>query len=177
MTEKVSLKYTDESDRCYGVAGMAMSMIVLESEEMLSSVDIDAPAEEMMQFAPQFFFAGNPRLSARLACNQLVELYRLTMSMLVSNILSRQYVYKKTEISPELLQLLHNYMLDEGGDACQLDEDEVNALFNKQFSYMQRLFRHPGVQSIVTDFATDLQKRRHLTASEVIEGFDRLKYL
>lgn len=36
------------------------------------------------------------------------------MSMLVSNILSRQYVYKKTEISPELLQLLHDYMLDEG---------------------------------------------------------------
>ena len=177
MSDKISLKYTDERDRCYGVAGMAMSMIVLECDELLSAVDIDAPVEEMIQFTPQYFFSGNPRLSARLAWNQLLEHYRLNMSMLVSNVLSRHYVYRKKELTPELLKFVHDYLVEEGHDTCQLDDDEINTLFNKQFSYMQRLFRHHGVQGIVDDFAGVLLKNRHMSASEVLEGFSALRYL
>ncbi|MBD5366096.1 MAG: hypothetical protein HDR82_03635 [Bacteroides sp.] len=177
MSEKISLKYTDDRDRCYGVAGMAMSMIILECDELLSAIDIDAPVEEMIKFTPQYFFAGNPRLSARLAWNQLLEHYRLTVSMLVSNVLSRHYVYRKKELTPELLELVHGYVTDEGRESCQLDEDEINSLFNKQFSYMQRLFRHHGVQSVIDDFAGNLLKSRHMSASEVLEGFSALRYL
>lgn len=169
MSKEVSLKYTDERDRCYGLTGMAMSMVVMNGEDLLAGIDLDSPADEMMHFTPQYYFAGNPRLSARLAWNQIVEHYQLTMSMLVANVLCRYYVHRREEITPEILKLVHDYVVDEGTDTCQLDEDEINALFNKNFSYMQRLFRHRGVQSVVDGFARELQHRRRMTVSEVLE--------
>lgn len=177
MSKETTLRYTDETDRCYGLAGMAMAIVVTDSEELLAAIDLDAPADAMMEFTPQYFFAGNPRLSARLAWNHLVEHYQLTMGIMVANVLSRYYVNRRQEITPEVLRLMHDSLLDEGRDTCQLDEDEVNMLFNKQFSYMQRLFRHQGVQTVVRDFADDLARRRHMSVNEVIEGFHALSML
>ncbi len=175
--QKVTLKYTDERDRCYGLTGMAMSIVVMDSEDLLAGIDMDAPVDEMMNFTPQYYFAGNPRLSARLAWNHLVEHYNITIGMLVGNVLCRYYVNSRKEITPELLELVHQYVTDEGKATCQLDEDEINALFNKQFSYMQRLFRHHGVQSVVDDFASRLLQCRKMSVSEVIEGFRTLNML
>ncbi|MCM1449171.1 MAG: hypothetical protein NC082_02410 [Clostridiales bacterium] len=173
-----SLKYKDMRDRCYGLTGMAMSMVVLNGEDLLSSINLDAPtAEEMMEFTPQYYFAGNPRLSARLAWNQLVEHYTLTMGMLVANVLSRYYVNRKEELTPELLQVIHSYLVEEGKETCQLDEDEINTIFNKNFSYMQRLFRHHGVQSIIDDVAGIVMERRRLSVNEVLEAFRPLAML
>ncbi len=177
MAKEATLKYTDERDRCYGLTGMAMSMVVMNGEELLAAIDMDSPADEMMKFTPQYYFAGNPRLSARVAWNQIVEHYQLTMGMLVANVLSRYYVHRREEITPELLKLVHQYIVDEGTETCQLDEDEINTLFNKHFSYMQRLFRHQGVQAVVNDFARQLIKRRQMSVNEILEGFQALNML
>lgn len=177
MAKEATLKYTDDRDRCYGLTGMAMSIVVMNGEEMLAAIDMDAPADEMMKFTPQYYFAGNPRLSARLAWNEIVEHYQLTMAMLVSNVLCRYYVHRREEITPELLKLVHEYLVDEGTDTCQLGEDEINTLFNKHFSYMQRLFRHQGVQTVVDDFARQLIKRRQMSINEIIECFQPLSML
>lgn len=167
-----SLKYKDERDRCYGLTGMAMSMVVLNGDELLAAINLDADSvDEMMEFTPQYYFAGNPRLSARLAWNQLVEHYSLTMGMLVANVLCRYYVNRHEELTPEILDLMHSCIVDEGKETCQLDDDEINALFNKNFSYMQRLFRHHGVQSVVNEVASIVAQRRRLSVSEVIEAF------
>lgn len=174
---KATLKYTDERDRCYGLAGMAMSIVVMDSEGLLAGIDMDAPADEMMKFTPDYYFAGNPRLSARMAWNHLVEHYNVTMGMLVANVLCRYYVHRREEITPEMLRLVHRYVVEEGNETCQLEEDEVNTLFNKQFSYMQRLFRHSGVQSVVNDFVNLLEERRHMSVSEVVEGFRALSMI
>lgn len=37
------LRYTDETDRCYGAAGMAISLVVYDGEEMLSAISLDGP--------------------------------------------------------------------------------------------------------------------------------------
>lgn len=172
------LGYKDDNDRCYGLSGMAMAIVVTDSEELLASIDLDAAdSDEMMKFSPQYFFAGNPRLSARLAWNHLVEHYQLTMGLAIANVLSRYYVNRRQEITSEILDAMHQAMISEGKYTCELDEDEVNMLFNKQFSYMQRLFRHPGVQGVVRNFADDLSHCRHMTVNEVIEGFRKLSML
>lgn len=172
------LGYRDDNDRCYGLTGMAMAIVVTDSEELLAAIDLDASdSDEMMKFTPQYFFAGNPRLSARLAWNHLVEHYRLTMGLAIANVLSRYYVNRHQEVTAEILQAMHEAMLNEGRYTCELDEDEVNILFNKQFSYMQRLFRHPGVQGVVRNFAGDLKQRRHMTINEIVEGFKELAML
>lgn len=177
MAKEATLKYTDDRDRCYGLTGMAMSIVVMNGEDLLTAIDMDSPADEMMKFSPHYYFAGNPRLSARIAWNNIVEHYRLTMGMLVANVLCRYYVHRREEITPEILKLVHQYLVDEGTDTCQLEEDEINTLFNKQFSYMQRLFRHQGVQSVVNDFARELIRRRHMSVGEVLEGFQTLSML
>lgn len=174
---KATLKYKDDRDRCYGLAGMAMSIVVMDSEELLAGIDMDAPADEMMKFTPDYYFAGNPRLSARMAWNHLVEHYNVTMGMLVANVLCRYYVHRREEITPELLGLVHRYVVEEGNETCQLEEDEVNTLFNKQFSYMQRLFRHSGVQSVIDDFVKVLEQQRHMSVNEVVDGFRALSMI
>ncbi|MDE5636337.1 MAG: hypothetical protein K2I52_08550, partial [Muribaculaceae bacterium] len=130
-----------------------------------------------MKFTPDYYFAGNTLLSASMAWNHLVEHYNVTMGMLVSNVLCRYYVHRREEITPEMLRLVHRYVVEEGNETCQLEEDEVNTLFNKQFSYMQRLFRHSGVQSVVNDFVNLLEERRHMSVSEVVEGFRALSMI
>ena len=172
-----TIKYQNEQDRCYGLTGMAVSVVVLDREEYLASIDLDADVEHMLEFTPQFFFAGNPRLSARLAWGQLLEQYRLAINILAGNVLSRCYVHRKEELSTELLKELHSILLEEGKEACSLDEDEVDTMFKREFSYMQRVFRHPGVQQIVDNFAAHLKEHRHMSVREVIEQLAPLAHL
>ena len=48
------LRYTDETDRCYGAAGMAISLVVYDGEEMLSAISLDGPAgSQTMTLAPE----------------------------------------------------------------------------------------------------------------------------
>lgn len=178
MAEEISLKYVDERDRCYGLAGMAMSAIVLDQAHMLLSINLDADADSMIQFAPQYYFAGNPSTSARIAWNQMVQHYTLTMSLLIANVLSRGYMTGNTDItSPRLLRKLRALIGIEGHDTCHLDDDEIDTLFNKQYSYMQRLFSHTGVQTVVNDFVRRLTATRTMTAAEIIDAFSALNYL
>ena len=177
MSSKATLRYIDDADRCYGLTGMAMGIVIWDCEELLAAIDLDADTDEMMEFTPQFYFAGNPRLSARLAWNQIVEHYRLSMGLMMANVLCRNYVHSHTQVLPETLRLMKEYLIEEGRDICSLDEDEVNVLFDKQLNYLHRLFSHPGVQRVATDFATDLSQRRRMTVGEVIEGFRPLGLL
>lgn len=172
-----TLKYQNEQDRCYGLTGMAVSVVVSDRMEYIASIDLDAEVDSMIEFTPQFFFAGNPRLSARLAWNQLLDQYRLAINILSGNALARCYVHRHEELSSELLKELYNYVLDEGKETCSLDEDEVDSIFKREFSYMQRVFRHPGVQQIVNDFADNLKTQRHMSMREVLEHLAPLSRL
>lgn len=177
MASKATLKYTDDDDRCYGLTGMAMGVVIWDCEELLASIDLDAPADAMMEFTPQYYFAGNPRLSARLAWNQIVEHYRLSMGLMMANVLCRRYVHDHADVDAPTLDLMKEYLLEEGRDTCSLDDDEINTLFNKQLSYLHRLFSHSGVQRVAADFAADLKHRRRMSIAEIIEGFRPLAAL
>ena len=176
-TSKATLKYIDDEDRCYGLTGMAMGIVIWDCEELLAAINLDADPDEMMEFTPQFYFAGNPKISARIAWNQILEHYRLSMGLMMANVLCRNYVHSNKQVESDTITLMRKYLLDEGRETCSLDEDEVNALFNKQFSYLERLFNHPGVRQVANDFARDLSHRRRMTVSEVIEGFRPLALL
>lgn len=172
-----TLKYQNEQDRCYGLTGMAVSVVVSDRLEYLASIDLDADVESMMEFTPQFFFAGNPRLSARIAWNQLLDQYRLALNILSGNALARCYVHRHEELSTELLKELYNYIQQEGKEACSLEDDEIDSIFKREFSYMQRVFRHPGVQKIINDFAGTLTTRRHMSSHEILEQLAPLSHL
>ena len=46
----MKLKYIDENDKCYGITGMAISMVVWDAENVLAAVSLDAPADETVEF-------------------------------------------------------------------------------------------------------------------------------
>ena len=99
----VGLKYIDEEDKSYGVAGMAVAIMVFDGENLLSSISLEAPANEAMVFTSDFYFSGNPRLSAKYSWNRLLEHYQLSIGMLIANIMCRNIVLHNTSISNQFI--------------------------------------------------------------------------
>ena len=59
------MKYRDELDKSYGVAGMALGLSVFDAADLFTAVTLDGEGPGCIQFTPEFYFAGNPRLSPR----------------------------------------------------------------------------------------------------------------
>ena len=39
---ETNLRYRNEDDRCYGATGMTVALVVMEGEDLLSAVNLDA---------------------------------------------------------------------------------------------------------------------------------------
>lgn len=171
------LKYTSESDRAYGATGMAIGLVIYDGDEMLASVDIDADPNDMVALSPEFYFAGNPGVSAKTAWNQILKNYNLGISMLIANVMCRHLVGQRHTVPDDIVELLRSLASGEGRDSCELDDDETERLFNKNYTYLQRVFSHRGVQSVAHDFAATLLSRRALSRHEVLEQLSALNML
>ena len=68
-----ALKYKDENDRSMGLAGSAIALVIWDGEDKLAAIDLDSLPGEGMEMTPDFSFAGNPRLSARLAWQMMLK--------------------------------------------------------------------------------------------------------
>ena len=55
----------------------------------LTSVSLDAPVDEVVEFTNEYYFNGNPRLSAKVAWNHILEHYQVSMGMMIGNVLCR----------------------------------------------------------------------------------------
>lgn len=172
-----TLKYTDETDRSYGATGMAIGLMVFDGEDMLASITLDSDPNDMVSMSPEFYFAGNPGVSAKTAWNQMLKNYNIGIGMLMANLLCRHLVNRRQELPSELQDFLHELAIDEGHESCSLEDDEIDRLFNKNLSYLSRVFNHRGVQSVAHDFASTLQQRRTLSRLDVLELLDALRML
>lgn len=166
------LKYTDETDKSLGIAGMAITLVACDCEDMLAGVSLE-DGDESLSMAEEFFFSGNPRFSAKIAWNELLRQFQITASMLIGNVLCRRFC---TGTSPDadMLRLVHDIIIEEGSNYCSLDADEAEAVYSKNYRYYNRLFTHPTVAVVARDFATALRMQRHMTAGEVIDNLRRL---
>ncbi len=173
----VGLKYIDEEDKCYGIAGMAVAMMVFDGENMLSSVSLDASANKSIEFTSDFYFSGNPRLSAKFAWNKILEHYQLSIGMLIANLMCRNIVLRQSQVSKELKSLAYKYVLEEGQKECSLENDEIKALFNKSYNYLYNVFNHSGVQNVIFEFTSKLQQQRNLSQKEIIDNLQALGML
>jgi len=162
-------KYANEEDRSYGLTGMAVSVVVWDAEHLLGAVNLDAAGGEGMEMTPEFYFSGNPGLSAKAAWGSMVEHFQLSTAMMVANVMCRRYVYEGGGIAPDMRRRMLDYAVEEGREACSLDDDETLRMFDKCYTYCHRVFNHPGVQQVVRDFASALRSRRRLTRAEVAE--------
>lgn len=173
----MKLSYRDEEDKCYGVTGMAMAIVIFDGEDMLARINIDAPADEVIEFSDDFYFSGNPGMSAKSSWNKLLTNFNITMAMSISNVMCRRMVHDHKDIDAEMVDYLHDVMLETAMDQCSLENDETERLFNKNYNYLHRVFSHSGVAHVANDFARQLQTRRSLSRMDVMELLQALAVL
>lgn len=97
--------------------------------------------------------------------------------MLIANVMCRHLVGQRHNVPDDIVELLRSLASGEGRDSCELDDDETERLFNKNYTYLQRVFSHRGVQSVAHDFAATLLSRRSLSRHEVLEQLSALNML
>jgi len=177
MAEKLKMKYRDELDKSYGVAGMAIGLSVLEADSLFTAVTLDADGPDCIQFTPQFFFAGNPRLSPRGAWKYILGHYRISVGLAVANALCRRMVLDNGQLDDKLRDELFNAAFDDGRNYCQLERDEVEPIFDEMLNEMSRLFADSRVRKAMDAFVDALQQRRTLTHIDVADIFQQLEIL
>lgn len=166
------MKYRDELDKSYGVAGMALGLTVFDADTLFTAVTIDAADTGCIQFTPEFFFAGNPRLSPRGAWQYILGHYRISVGLAVANALCRRMVLDNEDVDRELRDQLFNAACEDGRDYCQLERDEVEPIFDEAFDNMKRLFGNSQVRKAMDAFADALQQRRtlsHIDVSDIMQ--------
>lgn len=161
--------YADENDKCYGLTGMIISLNVLESDDMLREVSVDNEHGDSISFTPDFFFCSNPRYSAKIAWKEMVKQYQLLTGLVIGNVLCRYNVSRRQHPDRQTLADLRSLIASEGHDMCSFDDEEIDAIFNKTFSYLDNVFSNRQVHTLAHGFVDILKKRRTMSGSEVLE--------
>lgn len=168
------LKYIDETDKSLGIAGMSIALMVCDGENTISAVSLN-DGEDTITFTPEANFSLNPAFSAKYAWNQLLGELQLFSAMLWANIMCR-HILASRQIRQEIINTIHDLIFQHGADLCSLDNDELEALFNKDMRYYHRLFNHPTVAQCADNLATTLRAQRRMSAAEVFERLSRLSF-
>lgn len=166
------LKYTDENDKSLGIAGMAISLVACDSEHLLAAVSL-AEDEDTLTMAEEFFFSGNPRISAKIAWNEMLKQFQITSGLMFGNVMCR-YLGAGKDVDSDAVAAIHDMIINDAHTYCSLDDDEAENMYNKEYAYYYRMFSHPSVLSVARDFASTLRLQRRMTAGEVIENLRRL---
>ena len=172
----VELKYNNEDDRCYGLAGMAITLAALDAIDRVSSISLDSD-DLMVDFIKDYYYEGSPLVSAKASWNHILENFHITSAMMISNLLSRRLIYEKKDVERDVLNLLYDTIVEEGEESCSLEEDEVRDLFNKTLAYSRRIFGNRRIYPMVDKFAKIIAERRTLSGSEVREELHFLQLI
>lgn len=175
--ENNTLLYKDETDRSFGLAGMAISLYVWDGEDYLIGLDIDAQPGSGLAISPAFNFGGNPRLSARIAWKEMVKHLQLSTAMLLGNAMCRSLCAPGGDghLSSRTTALMRAMVRDEGREVCALDDDEIADIFDQTLSYLTRLYSNPTVSSVARNLSASLISRRTLSAAETLDFLRNLR--
>lgn len=171
------LQYHNEDDRCYGATGMTVAYVVLEGEDLVSGVNLDATPDALLEYVDGYFFAGNPGLSAKSAWTTILNHFNYSMAAVIGNVMCRRYVLDETGMDQEMRDLLMQLMIEEGAEECNLEEDETRRLFDKNYVYLTRVFTHRGVQGVCHEFARALKRQRRMSRYEILDRLRALRML
>ena len=174
--EIMTLAYTNEDDKAYGLAGMAISLAALDAIDRVSSITLDTD-EPMVTFSHQYYFSGSPSISPKTTWDNLLHNFYITSAMVMSNVMARSLVRLREDVPAELMNEIHNEILAEGRDTCSLEDDEIDTLYDKTRTYMGRIFRNPRLHPAINDFAHLLARRRSLSGSEIIDELRALSII
>lgn len=168
MENQNLLRYADRTDKSFGLAGMAISLMAWDAEGTLSHIDLDAAAEEALRMAPDYYLS--PVASAKAIWDNNLRRFQLSSAMLVANVMCRNMVHKHCQVIPSTIDdTMRAAVIDEGESLCQLEAEEAVRVYSKAFAYCHRLFSHPEVAHLAEGLSGELCQRGRLSATEVFE--------
>lgn len=172
----IRLEYSNEDDRAYGLAGMAISLAALDAFDRVAEISLDS-GDTMVEFSHEYYFSGSPSISPKSTWDNLVRNFHITTTMVVGNMMSRSLVRMHRDIPVEILGALHDEVVREGEESCGLDADEVDILFNRALSYSRRIFANPRLHPAIEEFARVISRRRTLSGREIRDELHLLQLL
>lgn len=169
--------YTDEVDKSFGLAGMAISLTAWDKHNMISGLTLEAgDGESSISFGPELFFSSNPRMSARIAWNELIKQYQMFVGMVIGNIVCRKTVNKREKLTKELSNDIYSLVEFEGRDLCALEKDEIDMIFDKTYNYLTEFFGNSRMAAAADRFASDLRLRRSMSTFDIEEELRSLNF-
>lgn len=173
-----SLKYSNETDRAFGLAGMAISLVAWDAEDWLESINLDAPADEGMRLSDEYYLHLAPGVGAKAIWEQSVKRFQITVAMTVANVICRKFINQNcTSLSNSIETTLCSLLSDEAAETCALEPDEVNRIYRKSINYCTRLFSHPGVIGLTKSLVKKITDHRHLHADEILNTLSPLNHM
>lgn len=178
MKEEImnSLKYRNEDDRAYGLAGMLYSLGTLDGLDTVAEVYLDS-AGPMVTFSHSYYFSGSPSISPKATWENLVRNFHLTSVMAVSNVLARTLVRDHENPPQDILDELYEVISAEGREECSLEDDEIKNFYDRVHNYGLRLFGNPRVHPALRDLTSILARYRRLSGREVREQLEYLQLI
>lgn len=162
------LAYRNEDDRCYGLAGMAISLASLDAIDCVAEVSIDAKGP-MVTFANEFYWGGAQNVSARASWQHLMHNYQITASLALANVLSRCLVRDRGADPAQMLAGLKPVIKAEGKEVCELEDDELDVFYENMLNRMTRIFANRRLHPVIDEFARILARKRHFSGREIAE--------
>lgn len=174
--QNFSLTYLNEDDRAYGLAGMMVALASLRAIDRVAMVSLDAEGP-MVEFSHAYYFSGSPSISPKSTWDNLVQNFHITTSMVVGNVLARTLVRLKENTPEEALKTIYRQVELEGKDTCDLEEDEIQQLYNHALNRALRIFRNPRVHPAIDEFAHIISRKRSLSGREILDELHLLELL
>lgn len=171
----ISITYINDDDRAFGLAGMTISLAALDAIDRIQEISMDSEGP-MVHFSSDYYFCGGPMLSAKATWNNLIRNFHLTTSMAVGNIMARSMVRSGERMPTEVMNTLKDVVIEEGRETCALEDDEIDALFNKALAQNHRLFSNPRMIPAVNRLADLFTQRRSMSGRELEEALSMLHF-
>lgn len=168
MKEIFQLRYSNEDDRAYGLAGMAVAIASLDALDQIAEIVLDSEGP-MVEFMGNYYYSGSPYVSPKATWNNMLRNYHLTASMAVVNVMARTMVRLGEDIPSEVMRTLRDTVESEGRDTCSLEDDEASAMFERVLHQSRRLFCNPRLYPVVRELASVISRRRRMSGIELSE--------
>ena len=172
--QQFQLKYSNEDDKAYGLAGMAISMASLDALDRVTEIFLDAEGP-MIHFSNTYYFSSAPSVSPKVVWENLMDNFQLTTSIVLGNVMARSLVRLGREAETEVFDEVRSLVREEGREVCSLDEEEADAVFDKMMRHSMRLFHNPRLHPAVKQLAGIISRRRRLSVLDLAEELEMLR--
>ena len=171
------MKYRDEIDKCYGVAGMALGLSLFNADDKFTGITIDGEdGFDCINFTPEYYLFYNPSLPAKTAWRNMLNNFHLSMALTMADGICRHVVGDHKEIDHILRHKLYKLSCEERKALCQLEADEIDDAFNEYFSYLSQVFSNKTVRRVVKTIRDELINSRSIDRLDLLDMLAPLRH-